>query len=66
MMILAYQLQANSGNSVSGLNFVLTSARSSGRPSIATMSLGGGASTSLDNAVASVRLLFESDIASGH
>ncbi|KAJ3483606.1 hypothetical protein NLI96_g6203 [Meripilus lineatus] len=39
---------------VSGLNFVLTSARSSGRPSIASMSLGGGASTSLDNAVATL------------
>ncbi len=45
----------SSGISVSGLNWVATQARSSGRPSIATMSLGGGASTSLDNAVASVR-----------
>ena len=40
--------------SVSGLNFVLTSARASGRPSIVSMSIGGSASTSLDNAVASV------------
>jgi heme/copper-type cytochrome/quinol oxidase subunit 1 len=40
--------------SVSGLNFVLTSARASGRSSIVSMSLGGSASTSLDNAVASV------------
>ncbi|KZV97876.1 serine protease [Exidia glandulosa HHB12029] len=39
---------------VSGLNFVLTQARSSGRPTIASMSLGGGASTALDNAVASL------------
>lgn len=36
---------------VSGLNFVLQSAT---RPTIASMSLGGGASTSLDNAVASL------------
>ena len=40
--------------SVSGLNFILTSARASGRPSIVSMSFGGSASTSLDNAVASV------------
>ncbi|KAG5651221.1 hypothetical protein H0H81_009433 [Sphagnurus paluster] len=39
---------------VSGLNFVATSARSSGRPSIASLSLGGGASTALDNAVTSL------------
>ncbi|KAI0032756.1 serine protease [Vararia minispora EC-137] len=39
---------------VSGLNFVATSARSSGRPSIATMSLGGSASTALDSAVSSI------------
>ncbi|ETW87175.1 serine protease S8 [Heterobasidion irregulare TC 32-1] len=38
---------------VSGLNFVSTSARSSGRPTIATMSLGGSASTALENAVSS-------------
>ena len=41
--------------SVSGLNFILTSARASGLPLIVSMPLGGGASTSLDNAVASVR-----------
>jgi cerevisin len=40
--------------SVSGLNWVLTQARSSGRPSIVSMSLGGGAATALDNAVASL------------
>lgn len=44
-----------SSYSVSGLNFVLNTARSSGRPSIATLSLGGSASTALDNAIASVR-----------
>ncbi|KAF5349212.1 hypothetical protein D9756_009504 [Leucocoprinus leucothites] len=37
--------------SVSGLNFVLSSAT---RPTVASMSLGGGASTALDNAVASL------------
>ena len=41
-------------NIVSGLNFVLSQARSSGRPTIASMSLGGGVSTALDNAVASL------------
>ncbi|KAG5634525.1 hypothetical protein H0H81_001652 [Sphagnurus paluster] len=39
---------------VSGLNFVATSAAASGRPSIVSMSLGGGASTALDNAVTSL------------
>jgi len=38
---------------VSGLNFVINSAQASGRPSIVSMSLGGGISTTLDNAVAS-------------
>ncbi|RDB17350.1 Cuticle-degrading protease [Hypsizygus marmoreus] len=36
---------------VSGLNWVANSAASSGRPSVASLSLGGGASTALDNAV---------------
>lgn len=40
--------------SISGLNWVLTQARASGRPSVVSMSLGGGASSSLDNAVASL------------
>ncbi|XP_006464052.1 serine proteinase [Agaricus bisporus var. bisporus H97] len=39
---------------VSGLNFVGQRAASSGRPTIASMSLGGGASSSLDSAVASL------------
>ncbi|KAF8898765.1 serine protease [Infundibulicybe gibba] len=39
---------------VSGLNFALTTARSSGRPSVVSMSLGGSASTALDNAIASL------------
>ncbi|KAF5352594.1 hypothetical protein D9756_006339 [Leucocoprinus leucothites] len=41
---------------VSGLNFVANRASSTGRPSIVSMSLGGSASTSLDNAVTSVRV----------
>lgn len=41
-------------SSVSGLNFVINRHASTGRPSIVSMSLGGGASSSLDNAVASV------------
>ncbi|KAK7678555.1 hypothetical protein QCA50_018427 [Cerrena zonata] len=52
--VLSDQGSGSVSDIVSGLNFVLNSARSSGRPSIATMSLGGGASTSLDNAVASL------------
>ncbi|KAF9445349.1 peptidase 1 [Macrolepiota fuliginosa MF-IS2] len=39
---------------VSGLNFVGQQHSSSGRPTVASMSLGGGASTALDNAVASL------------
>jgi len=39
---------------VSGLNWVASSVKSSGRPSVVSMSLGGGASTPLDNAVASL------------
>ncbi|TFK73423.1 peptidase 1 [Pluteus cervinus] len=41
---------------VNGLNYVLTSARASGRPSIVSMSLGGGASSPLDNAVITLTL----------
>ncbi|KAL0951221.1 hypothetical protein HGRIS_007942 [Hohenbuehelia grisea] len=57
--IIAVKVLSDSGSGavadiVSGLNFVLTSARASGRPSIVSMSLGGGASTALDNAVASL------------
>ncbi|KAF4572937.1 subtilisin-like serine protease [Pleurotus pulmonarius] len=57
--IIAVKVLSDAGSGtvadiVSGLNFVLSSARSSGRPSIVSMSLGGGASTALDNAVASL------------
>ncbi|KAG5640117.1 hypothetical protein DXG03_001049, partial [Asterophora parasitica] len=39
---------------VSGLDWVAASVAASGRPSIATLSLGGGASTPLDNGVTSL------------
>ncbi|EAU82190.1 serine protease [Coprinopsis cinerea okayama7 len=55
--IIAVQVLNSSGSGatsgiVSGLNWVLTQARNSGRPSVVSMSLGGSASTALDNAVA--------------
>ncbi|KAF8662094.1 hypothetical protein AX16_001204 [Volvariella volvacea WC 439] len=57
--IIAVKVLSDSGSGtvtdiVSGLNWVLTQARATGRPSIVSMSLGGGASTSLDSAVASL------------
>ncbi|KAJ2926093.1 hypothetical protein H1R20_g11006, partial [Candolleomyces eurysporus] len=57
--IIAVQVLNSSGSGstsgiISGLNWVLTQARASGRPSIASLSLGGSAATSLDNAVASL------------
>ncbi|KAJ3525701.1 hypothetical protein NMY22_g10464 [Coprinellus aureogranulatus] len=39
---------------ISGLNWVASQAKASGRPSIVSMSLGGSASSSLDSAVASL------------
>ncbi|KAF9031930.1 serine protease [Panaeolus papilionaceus] len=39
---------------VNGLNWVLNNARSTGRPSIVSMSLGGGVATALDSAVATL------------
>ncbi|KAF5355879.1 hypothetical protein D9756_003749 [Leucocoprinus leucothites] len=48
------RMETDMASSVSGLNYVLTLAKSTGRPSIVSMSLGGGASDSLDSAVASV------------
>jgi len=57
--IIAVKVLSDAGSGsvadiVSGLNFVLSSAQASGRPSIVSMSLGGGASTALDNAVATL------------
>ncbi|KAF8063398.1 serine protease [Lyophyllum atratum] len=57
--IIAVKVLSDSGSGavsdiVSGLNWVLSSAQSSGRPSIVSMSLGGSASTAMDNAVASL------------
>ncbi|KAF5385321.1 hypothetical protein D9615_001506 [Tricholomella constricta] len=57
--IIAVKVLSDAGSGstsdiVSGMNWVLTSARASGRPSIVSMSLGGGASTALDNAVATL------------
>ncbi|CAA7269772.1 unnamed protein product [Cyclocybe aegerita] len=57
--IIAVKVLSDSGsgsvsNIVSGLNYVLTQSRATGRPSIASLSLGGGASTPLDSAVASL------------
>ena len=41
---------------MSGLNYVLTSTRSSSRPSVVNLSIGGSVSLVLDNAVAAVSL----------
>ncbi|KIM37988.1 hypothetical protein M413DRAFT_448033 [Hebeloma cylindrosporum] len=54
--LIAVKVLSDSGSGstsgiVSGLNWVLSQARASGRPSIVSMSLGGGVSTALDNAV---------------
>ncbi|KXN84282.1 hypothetical protein AN958_12788 [Leucoagaricus sp. SymC.cos] len=57
--IIAVKVLSDAGSGavsdiVSGLNFVTSQASFTGRPSIVSMSLGGSASTSLDNAVASL------------
>ncbi|EJD39958.1 peptidase 1 [Auricularia subglabra TFB-10046 SS5] len=54
--IIAVKVLNSGGNGtladvVSGFNYVLTAARASGRPSIASASLGGGASTAIDDSV---------------
>ncbi|KAI8995667.1 serine protease [Trametes punicea] len=51
--VLSDQSSGAVSDIVSGLNWVSQQAASSGRPSIASMSLGGSASTALDSAVAS-------------
>ncbi|KAF9523111.1 serine protease [Crepidotus variabilis] len=57
--IIAVKVLSDAGSGaiadiVSGLNYVKSQAASSGRPSIVSMSLGGSATTSLDNAVSSL------------
>ncbi|KAF9459646.1 serine protease [Collybia nuda] len=57
--IIAVKVLSDAGSGavtdiVSGINFILNSARASGRPSVACIPLGGGASTALDNAVSSL------------
>lgn len=57
--LIAVKVLSDSGSGsvsdiVSGLDWVATQVSSSGRPSIATLSLGGSASTTLDNAVTSL------------
>ncbi|KAF8645749.1 hypothetical protein AX16_007616 [Volvariella volvacea WC 439] len=57
--IIAVKVLSDSGSGtiadiVSGLNWVLTQSRASGRPSVVNLSLGGSANTALDNAVASL------------
>ena len=42
---------------ISGLQFVHDSAEKSGNPSVASMSLGGGAFTPIDDAVTAVRVI---------
>ncbi|KAJ8457203.1 hypothetical protein ONZ45_g863 [Pleurotus djamor] len=57
--IIAVKVLSDAGSGsvagiVSGLDFVASQAAASGRPSIVSMSLGGGASSALDNAVSSL------------
>ncbi|KAF9045110.1 serine protease [Panaeolus papilionaceus] len=57
--LIAVKVLSDSGSGatsgiVSGLNWVLSQARASGRPSVVSMSLGGSTATALDNAVASL------------
>lgn len=60
LLNLYWMVFSESCYSISGLDFVMTSVQSSGRPSVASMSLGGGAFTPLDNAVESVRFPYPS------
>ncbi|KAF8662086.1 hypothetical protein AX16_001196 [Volvariella volvacea WC 439] len=57
--IIAVKVLSDAGSGtvtdiVSGLNWVLTQSRSTGRPTVVSMSLGGSANTALDNAVATL------------
>ncbi|CAE6526155.1 unnamed protein product [Rhizoctonia solani] len=54
--IIAVKVLSDSGSGtnsdvIAGINWAATQARSSGRPSVANLSLGGGASTAVDSAV---------------
>ncbi|KAG8937172.1 subtilisin-like serine protease [Tulasnella sp. 418] len=56
--LIAVKVLSDSGSGatsgiVAGINWVVSQARASGRPSVISMSLGGGADTTLDNAVTS-------------
>jgi len=53
-------------HSVSGLNYVLATAPNTGRPSIVSMSLGGGANSALDDAVTAVSILHLKDLNIAH
>ncbi|KAJ3508472.1 hypothetical protein NLJ89_g5739 [Agrocybe chaxingu] len=57
--LIAVKVLSDSGSGsvsdiISGLNWVMNKAKSTGRPSVMNLSLGGGASSALDNAVASL------------
>lgn len=54
--IIAVKVLSDSGSGsnadvISGINYAYNAFKSSGRPSVATMSLGGGANTAVDSAV---------------
>ncbi|KAG8770339.1 subtilisin-like serine protease [Ceratobasidium sp. 428] len=54
--IIAVKVLSDSGSGtnsdvIAGINYAATQSRSSGRPSVANLSLGGGASTAVDSAV---------------
>ncbi|KAF8597655.1 serine protease [Ceratobasidium sp. AG-I] len=54
--IIAVKVLSDSGSGtnsdvIAGINYAATQARSSGRPSVANLSLGGGANTAVDSAV---------------
>jgi len=45
-------------HSISGINWIISTQASTGRPAVVCMSIGGSASTAVDNAVAAVGCLF--------
>lgn len=57
--IISVKVLSDSGSGtvadiVNGMNWVISQAASSGRPAVVSMSVGGGASTAMDNAVATL------------